>query len=104
MRSRRKTVTVVATESLADLLGTESTLLSSSQLQAVHKDCLLVDAALACDKLVASRDDQMREILRKLCVDIHSLRNLVWVNPTAGGESPLRWLESGARSEPGPFS
>jgi hypothetical protein len=84
---------------LASLLG-DSPDLVGRRLDAVKKDCLLVDAALACDGLIASRDDEMRAILRTVARDIEQLRKLVWVNPTTDSETTVRWLGSGARNEP----
>jgi hypothetical protein len=99
MRSRRKVVDTNPTITLALLLDSCPDL-SGRRFEAVEKDCLLIDAALACDRLIASRDDKMRDLLRTAARDIEQLRGLVWVNPTTGDETPIQWLNSGARSEP----
>jgi hypothetical protein len=99
MRSRRKVVDANLTFTLASLLGGSPDLVGP-RFDAVEKDCLLVDAALACDGLIVSRDDKMRAIPRTVARDIEQLQGLVWVNPVAGSEAPPQWLNSGARSEP----
>jgi len=99
MRRRRKVVDVNPTITLASLLGSSPDL-AGRRFDAVEKDCLLIDAALACAGLIVSRDDKMRAILRTVGRDIEQLQGLVWVNPAAGSETPIQWLNSGARSEP----
>jgi hypothetical protein len=100
MRSRRKVVSaaidVERQEALLAAIGESR--LGTRQRAAVEKDCLLVAAAWAADNLVASNDDKVRDLLATLTRTTPSVASLVWVNPTDPGGSPVRWLESGARS------
>lgn len=66
---------------------------------AAAKDAHLVEAALSTDRLVASRDERARGIFRDASGNVRELKPIVWVNPTLPAESPVRWLERGARSE-----
>ncbi len=73
----------------------------SATLQSdVAKDAHLLEAAIATDKLVSSRDDHARSAFRDAAVSLQELRPIVWVNPTRCEESPIRWLLDGAQAEP----
>ena len=68
---------------------------NSELLYEIFKDLHLVQAGLAMDRIVASRDDNAKRDFSGLCGSIQELRDLLWVNPaTDGGLSD--WLESGA--------
>lgn len=69
------------------------------QRREAEKDCLLVSAAWAADNLVASNDDRVRKLLASQVDITPDLARLVWVNPTAPAETPIQWLESGARND-----
>ena len=73
---------------------------SATQQSDAAKDAHLLEAALATDKLVSSRDDQARSVFGDVAVKVQELRPIVWVNPTRCEESPIRWLSDGARAEP----
>ena len=66
---------------------------------AVEKDMHLIEAAMANDKRVVSRDDAVRDILRVAAGRVSELRPLVWVNPANEAESAIAWLEGGAEVE-----
>lgn len=67
--------------------------------QAVLKDCILIDAAIATDRTVISLDETARDLFSKACVSIKELKSIVWVNPDKTQEEPILWLKAGARSE-----
>jgi len=73
---------------------------SDGQRARVLKDIHLVEAARGSDRLVSSRDEDVRRDLRRLAAsNVTQLRSVVWVNPTRPGEEPLVWLRSGARND-----
>ena len=73
---------------------------SATQQSDAEKDAHLLEAAIATDKLVSSRDDQARSVFRDVAVNVQELKPIVWVNPTRCEESPVRWLLEGAQAEP----
>ena len=68
--------------------------------QALFDDLLLVEAALATDRTVASLDERVRALFRRATDQVGELRTIVWVNPEREEETPLLWLEHGALAEP----
>lgn len=72
---------------------------SRSEKNAVAKDLHLIEAALVTDKLVASRDETVRAVFKITSNSVKDIRRVVWVNPTKEGETPIKWLREGAKSE-----
>ena len=68
--------------------------------QALFDDLLLVEAALATDRTVASLDESVRALFRRATDQVGELRTIVWVNPELEDEEPIPWLERGAPAEP----
>lgn len=97
MRSRGRVVTVEPHDKAGLLALVHGSDLEPNQRAAVEKDCLLVTAAWAADRLVASNDDKVRRLLCRLVDSSAKLGRVVWVNPTVPEESPVEWLRSGAR-------
>jgi hypothetical protein len=73
--------------------------LTRQQEEAIRKDILLVTAASVTDKLIASRDDRMRILLKLLSAELSEVGSVLWVNPSNPDEDPCKWLEAGARYE-----
>lgn len=67
--------------------------------QVVEKDVHLVEAAIATDLLVNSRDERARAAFRILSDKVVRLRPVVWVNPTIREERPVCWLRGGAKAD-----
>jgi hypothetical protein len=63
----------------------------------VLKDALLIEAALAADRIVVSLDDRVRGHFARLTPQVSELGTIVWVNPVSSQEQPIAWLEGGAR-------
>lgn len=74
--------------------------LRDRERRAVEKDLHLVEAALPHDRIVLSRDEAIRQILRGVAVQIRELQGLLWGNPIIEEEKVVAWLEGGARAEP----
>lgn len=64
------------------------------------KDAHLLEAALATDGIVASRDEKARAAFRAASEVVSLLRQVVWLNPDRAEEGAIPWLEAGAPSEP----
>ena len=68
--------------------------------EAVLKDAHLVEASLAADLTICSRDEEARALLSYASSQVIELRSIVWVNPTQEEEQVLQWLRDGALDEP----
>ncbi|MEM9275874.1 MAG: hypothetical protein AAGA80_23375 [Cyanobacteria bacterium P01_F01_bin.143] len=68
--------------------------------KAMLKDCLLIEAALATDKIVISSDKRVRNHFRKASQTIEELRDILWVNPNNEKDQAIDWLKDGAKIEP----
>jgi len=62
------------------------------------KDWHLIEAALATDKIIVSRDDTARELFSGAAKNVGEIQKVIWVNP-AEELDPCFWLEKGASAE-----
>lgn len=65
----------------------------------VAKDVHLIEAAIATDRLVTSKDESARRAFKDTSNGVNELKQILWVNPTCNKEKPIEWLENGARAE-----
>lgn len=65
----------------------------------MQKDAHLVEAALATERTVTSRDDEARGWFARTVGRIPRLTKIVWVNPDVPEEEPIDWLRAGAKPE-----
>ena len=72
---------------------------SDKERDALSKDTLLIEAALATDCAIAALDDTALRAFRKAANSVREIRRIVWVNPGKTDERPIAWLEEGARIE-----
>ena len=72
---------------------------TDKERQEMLKDRLLVEAAIATDRCVASLDDRARKLLGRASEHVTELKGIVWVNPDRPEEHAIAWLESGATLE-----
>lgn len=72
---------------------------SANERQALFDDLLLIEAALATDRAVASLDERVRALFRQAADRVGELRAIVWVNPEREEDAPILWLERGAPAE-----
>lgn len=70
-----------------------------SQKATVAKDIHLIEAAIATDQLVTSRDKRARRAFGDAADVVRELRQVVWVDPTQDDENPIDWLRNGAQAE-----
>lgn len=88
MAARGKPIQIVDPESVyIDVSG-----LSERERTAVEKDCFLVEAALATDSVVVTRDDEFRRILTKTPQGANILSRIRWINPVNDGVGALEKL------------
>ena len=70
-----------------------------AERQAMLKDAHLLEAALATDRAIASRDERLRGLLRAKISHLRAVRPVVWVNPGREEEDAVAWLIQGAKAE-----
>jgi hypothetical protein len=78
----------------------ESVGMSEKHRRVLMNDLHLVEAAIATDGIVVSRDDTARDLFRAASATLGRLRRIVWVNP-ADEADPSEWLAKGATAEEG---
>ena len=64
--------------------------------QAMEKDCHLLEAALATDKIVFSSDKRIRNHFRNAAVSVHEIKPIHWANPALPEDDVIAWLSAGA--------
>jgi hypothetical protein len=65
------------------------------------KDLHLIEAALAADSTIVSRDENARGPFKNAARTLLRLSPIIWVNPTVETEAAPDWLRRGAQSEKG---
>jgi hypothetical protein len=64
------------------------------------KDMILIEAAIATDQTIISRDEKARSPFKKAAIaGIKEIQNIAWINPDKSEESPIEWLKSGANPD-----
>jgi hypothetical protein len=98
MFARRQVLRVESGESL---IGSRLSRLplSASALRAIAKDIHLLEAALATDRIVISRDEEVRRLFREACGEVREIRQVSWANPEIEVEGVADWVREGARAE-----
>jgi hypothetical protein len=101
MQRRGKVITVLPDSENHTLLALaiHKADLPKKQRDALAKDCLLVVAAWEADRLIASRDNKVRNLFASLNSHVDGIGSLIWVNPDHSKEDVTAWLHAGARSE-----
>ncbi len=99
MVARKKIVNLPDIENETLRNRVESASPSEYAQNAMLKDMRLIEAAIETDLTVVSLDNEARDLFHKCVHRVGELRNIVWVNPAAPEESPVRWLESGAKPD-----
>jgi hypothetical protein len=68
---------------------------------AASDDVILLEAALATDKRVLSKERIAREFFADCAKRVRKLGHILWANPCRPEENSRDWLRSGAPDEPG---
>jgi hypothetical protein len=69
---------------------------SEKDAETMLKDVHLLEAALATDWRVASKETGCRECFRSVAPKVKAIRKIYWVDPTIAEEEPIEWLHRGA--------
>ena len=69
---------------------------NDSEREALLKDAILVEAAIATDNRIASLDETVRKLLHHVAHSHAPLKAIVWINPDREDEDSTKWLQSGA--------
>ena len=69
------------------------------QKATITRDVHLIEAAVATDRLISSRDETARRAFKIASNGIKEIGEIVWVNPTRACEKPIEWLQDGAKAE-----
>jgi hypothetical protein len=72
---------------------------TETQRLAMLKDCHLIEAARATDRIVASLDETVKSLFTSTCREIAQFREVIWINPTKPEEKSIAWLNAGAPAE-----
>lgn len=70
-----------------------------SEVEALRKDFHLIEAAIATDRTVVSRDESVKRLFKAAAPAVAAIQKVVWVNPAVPAERPIEWLVKGARAE-----
>ncbi len=70
-----------------------------SRRKAMLKDCHLIEAAIAADRIVSSLDDNARRLFGGHVPRIKHLERICWVNPSREEEGCIAWLAGGAKPD-----
>ncbi|MEP7124489.1 MAG: hypothetical protein ABJE95_26410 [Byssovorax sp.] len=68
-------------------------------LDAMRKDLLLIEAALAADKRILSLDEKARRAFGRASGSVMAFRQILWANPSRAEDLVDAWLRDGARRE-----
>ena len=73
--------------------------MSEKKRAAMLKDVHLIEAAFQADRIVISMDETVRQYFHEATHSIGILKQVAWVNPCKGEETPIDWLRDGAELE-----
>lgn len=96
-KKRVHTTEVALDAQLRKLLDSEA---AEKKSEAMQKDCHLVEAAKATDRIVISKDDSARNNFGQMTKSVGWLKTIAWVNPCVASECAIGWLQEGASVEP----
>lgn len=99
MEARRKVERLNVAPDTALRRKIEQTATVQSDRNAMLKDCCLLEAALAADRIVLSLDDTVRALFADAARHVGELRAVMWSNPDILDEATVAWLENGAKVE-----
>jgi predicted nucleic acid-binding protein len=88
MAARRKPLVHVAPAHVP----IDMTTYSDAARAAIKKDLCLLEAALAADRVIVTRDDSLREALSGRPDGMVLLQSVRWINPVTDGPEALRTL------------
>jgi hypothetical protein len=66
----------------------------------MEKDCLLIEAALATNRIILSLDETARGHFERSCGKVGELRSIMWANPFRPEEGVVTWIRTGCERMP----
>lgn len=78
----------------------EAVPLTPAQRAILDKDIHLLEAAMAADHPVISKDEKVRRVLCVCCSRIPELETIVWVNPVLDAPILDHWFANACRPQP----
>lgn len=69
------------------------------EIEVMQKDFHLLQAAIATDQTIISRDETVRGLFAHASQQVGEIRNIIWVNPDRPAEEPIAWLQNGTPPE-----
>lgn len=88
MAARRKPLEFVAVAGV----GVDTTKYDQADREQVEKDACLLEAALAADHVIVTRDDALKLALEKRPDGKALSKSITWINPVAGGLKAIQSL------------
>jgi hypothetical protein len=88
MAARRKPLETVATAAVP----IEVTAYSSPAREQIEKDACLLEAAIAADRIIVTRDDSLRLALSRRPDGTALVQSIKWINPVTDGARSLEAL------------
>jgi len=61
----------------------------------MEKDCLLLEAALATDKIIFSLDENVRHLFHHAAATVSEIKSIHWANPELSEDDVTAWLSVG---------
>jgi hypothetical protein len=71
--------------------------LPQASRRTISDDVHLIEAALAGDGVVISRDDEVHRLLQGISGNCREIEKVIWVNPVTDDLEKIEWLRRGAR-------
>ncbi len=99
MEARRKVERINVAPDVGLRQKVEDTSTAQAERDAMRKDCHLLEAALAADKIILSLDDTVRSLFATASQHVGELHEIMWSNPDILEEGTVTWLENGAKVE-----
>ncbi len=100
MTARKRVVNVGDARNAVLRQKIRNTLEKSSEKDHAERDCHLLEAALATDKIVFSCDENTaRKLFRQAAVTVAEIRPILWANPDLPEDDGVAWLQRGAPNE-----
>lgn len=66
---------------------------------AIHKDLILIDAAVGSDRRVVSADETIRRLFARATKFVGHIEDIMWANPMQPADNTHHWIRSGAPAE-----
>jgi hypothetical protein len=100
MVARKKLIALPVNENQSWREAVEAHSGSEKDRKAMLKDCHLLEAAMATDRIITTLDEAARQLFTDVAANTPEISAIAWVNPTLLPDMQ-QWLSNGAPAEPG---